>query len=286
MHIAVSDESFAKPYWAMGFISGPEKDILCLNKEIGSILVAKQKHELKWTEVNNKERQEATIESLKVFFNYPSVRAYVITWDLTDRRHAIPERDDHENFHIMAFNALRQIADWHGVSNWAWFPDEKNELNEALVADFLNNTRQHKAWRRNEPLWYEPTANLNFKKPIQKDSKKVPVIGLADIFAGMVRHSIGRSKDCIEHCNKIMSADQLTLDIDATDDEGPKLSARELAKLEVMSQFRMLVKKHRLTLSLSKEDRFATHDKKGPIFIHHYKPVRPDDFAPTRKSKD
>jgi hypothetical protein len=254
-----------------------------LNRACKSVLSEVATSEIKFKEIDDRGRKTAAIESLRKFLDCPDSRLLVLTWDMMDSRHQIMRRDDSANFHRMLFHGLRSTADWFGDVEWNWHHDQLSSLDQDEIAQFLKNTRGYRSLAGMEyDLFGKPRHHIRIANYRQEDSKKVPLIGLADFFAGVVRHSIVDSGGCLEHYrsrNGQSGFDELEVNSLATDRRAI------LAKREMVSLFRDECSKRKLGVSLESTKRLQTHRRGDKIWIWHYEPQGLHDKAPTKPQR-
>lgn len=280
-HIVVSDESgIDQTVQSLGFVAGPWDAIIKLNQACKVALKNAETSEIKFKDIDDARRREAAKAALTAFLDCPSCRAMVMTWNLGDKRHKIERRDDNANFHRMLFHGLRSVADWFGDVDWHWYPDRKTDLNEIEIASFLNNTRGYRALSGMPvDLFGDARHMIRFAEHRQRCSREVAIIGLADLLAGAVRHSVVDSPACVEAYRSCGGQAGLPLE----DLPTPRQPSRgEIAKREVVGYIRDQCGQRRLGVSLESTGCLATHKKGSKIWIWHYEPQGAYDKAPTK----
>lgn len=207
----------------------------------------------------------------------------VLSWNLGDSRHQVEHRDNNANFHRMLFHGLRSVADWFGDVDWQWYHDQNTALDQTELQAFLNNTRGYKALSGMPiDLFGNARHIIRFAKPEQRCSKQVPMIGLADLLAGAVRHSFVDGPGCIEAYRCRGGQQGLGFEEIAQ----PDAVTRGLtAKRKMVSHIREECGRRSLGVSLESTSRLATHQKGSKIWIWHYQPQGEYDKAPTKDQR-
>lgn len=282
-YVVVSDESGvdgSNRYQSVAFVSGPSSRIVEFNGYCREVLTRHGATELKWSEIATGEKNRASREIVERFFTCHDLRVLVLCWDTQDSRHSVEGRDDDENFHRMLYHGLRTNADWHGRKEWHWFPDERTSLDHATVQAFLNATAENKRAAKYPQLVDYHRDNLRFGNVKQKCSKKVPVIGVADLFAGVVR-------DSVEHGASMLKALTASKDRDNPSIFGDEYEIdlgkrREKARAEFGALIHALGAQGKHGISLRTHGKLTTPKNRGRFFFWHYEPQGEHDKAPTR----
>lgn len=281
-HIVVSDESgTTERYRTVGFVAGPEHAVVELNKKCKSILATHKISEIKWSEIESGEKRRAAVEALPHILDCSHCRVMVMSWDSQDTRRKGLKVDETEDFQRMLFHGLRNVAEWFGDVEWWWFPDKLTSLREQELKDFLNNTVGFRALAQQRNFEGTPRSNLRFTRAEQRCSKEVPVIGLADFFAGAVRHSIRDFEGCRD-C-RLMSGGQDGLGFVEDPSEGDTRGLR--ARREMVVHLKQECDSRKLGVSLSNESRLATYHNRNKLWLWHYEPQRENDKAPQKVRK-
>lgn len=207
----------------------------------------------------------------------------VLSWNLGDSRHQIEKRDNTANFHRMLFHGLRSVADWFGDVDWHWYHDQHTALDQAELQAFLNNTRGYKAISGMPvDLFGNYRHTIRFGKVEQRCSKQVAIIGLADLFAGAVRHSFVDGQGCVDAYRSRGGQNGFAFD------EVPETTPATrpvIAKREMVGHIRDQCGQRSLGVSLESTTRLATHKKGSKIWIWHYEPQGDYDKAPTKDQR-
>lgn len=280
--IVISDESGTdQRIQSLAFVSGPRGSIRSLNNQVKEVLASHNVSELKFKDIDDARKNRASHEVVRQVMALPEIRVLVLTWDMQDDRHTVEHRDTNANFHRMVFHGLRQNAEWHGRTHWDWYPDQKTDLDHESIQSYLNCTREDKAYLRYSRLFEVHREYLSFRKVEQVCSKKVPIIGIADLFAGMVRHSIIEGDKCILALQERHTQNNPSLldEFQSPPDLGTRAPA---AKARFIADFYTLCASHRLGVSLKSERRLTTFNRRSKFVFWHYEPQGDYDKAPRK----
>jgi len=279
--VIVSDESgIDQKIQSLCFVAGPGDAIRALNHACKDALASAKTSEIKFKDIDDSRKNRAARQVLPTFLDCPHCRAMVLSWNLLDSRHQVERRDDRENFHRMLFHGLRSVADWFGDVDWYWYHDEKTDLVQSEILEFLNNTRGYKALA-NAPvdLFGDYRHMIRVHKAEQRSSKQVALLGLADLFAGAVRHSVWDSPGCLQTYRD--RGGQTSLDL-ADAEQVDKATKALSAKRQMVAHIRDLCGQRKLGVSLESSSRLATHKKGSKVWFWHYEPQGKYDQAPTK----
>lgn len=239
--------------------------------------------EFKWKEAEKTEKLNAARTILEQLVDEPDIRVLVLSWDTHDSRHTVLKRDDRANFHRMLFHGLRRNADWHRQREWHWYPDEKTDLNHEEVQDYLNACREMKREGKVGHLFEHHREFLWFDRVQQRCSRDVPIIGVADLFAGLVRASITESDHMLKAIRIADERKEKLLFEDFRDDD---LGGRPLrARAELGAHLYNLGRDRKKGISLRTKARFTTHNEKGQFLFWHWLPKGPHDKAPIKNAR-
>lgn len=283
-YIIVSDESGTEQrVQSVCFVAGPADAMESLNAACAQALTDAGTSEIKFKDIESAAKRQAAEAALRAFLDCPNCRAMVLSWSLLDSRHKVQGRDDIANFHRMLFHGLRSVADWFGDVEWHWYHDENAALDQEELKQFLNNTRGYKAFSGMPvDLFGNERHIIRFKKVEQRCSKKLPLIGLADLLAGAVRYSIVDATGCIAEYNS--SPAQGSLDLPEIPQPDPATKG-ETAKRKMVAHIRRECERRKLGVSLESTNRLATHKKRSKLWIWHYEPQGDYDKAPTKDQR-
>ena len=154
--------------------------------------------ELKWRNIRrtgNRTRAIAAVDVLLANIS-SAVRVDVLTWDIHDSRHAVPNRDDIANYERMFFHLHRVLMARRGAqSRWHIRPDEQVSIDWQRIKQCLTSTG---TWRSG----YDISAlSSEFRHSVpsvltfwEVDSADTPLCQLADLMAGMAAYTRTNAK--------------------------------------------------------------------------------------------
>ncbi|MCA0362032.1 MAG: hypothetical protein LCH41_13395 [Armatimonadetes bacterium] len=258
--------------------------MVAFNRICKQLLGTTQATEFKWSQVETLQRFSVSSQILTEFFERTNLRVMVLTWDIQDSRHKIANRDDRENFHRMLFHGLRRNADWHGVRDWMWFPDQKQDLRHPDIVDFLNSTRELPIYNKSKPLIRPDRGYLRILKHAQRCSKELPILGVADLFAGAVNYSHSKCDDILRALRMKKDCENGLLFEEFRDDAWERKT--EQARAEIAAQIYELGKKHKQSISLESKNCLSTWPRSPRFSFWKYEPQAEYDKAPTKRHRE
>lgn len=281
--VIFSDESGqdnANRYAAICAVSGMRENLLKIHNDLKQVLDKHQVSELKFKGIKGGAKLKAGKEFLKVGLNYiadKKIKIHILIWDKHDDRHKISNRCDIENLKRMYYKVIKEVnKDWQYIENWDFYPDEFTAIDwNNDIVKYLGNTKHYK-----ETELFKQVSKYSFpayQKTLEKDSKIMLNIQLADLFAGIVRNSRTNSMEFQQLIhNKRAQYSLFPV-------EKIKISTNLLPKLELMHYFKEEASSYSLGIGFSQSKYFDTYNKKSNIFIWHYRPQSQYDKAPTKK---
>lgn len=176
----------------------------------------------------------------------------------------------------MYYKIIKEVnKDWQYIEKWDFYPDEFTAIDwNNDIVKYLGNTKYY-----NETELFTEVSNYSFptyQKTLEKDSKIMLNIQLADLFAGIIRNSRCNSSEFQQLMNNKKAQYSLF------SAEKVKISKNLLPKLELMHYFKEMASGYSLGVGFSKSKYFETYNKKNNIFIWHYTPKSKYDKAPTK----
>lgn len=220
-----------------------------------------QLKQIKTSEVSFKKiKGGLTLKNAKAFLDIglkqiaeKKLKVYVLVWDKQDIRHNIRNRSDNENLIRMYYKILKELTkDNRNIDKWAFYPDDYTAIDwQKDVVSFVENTK----FRENLKIFKED-RNFNFPnfyRTVEKDSRLMYNIQLADLFAGIIRNSREKSAEFIALNNE----NQLSFfseTIEITNNLRPKL--------KLLQHFKNECSKYKFGINFSKTNYFQKFNKK------------------------
>lgn len=286
-HLIFGDESGydgSNRFGCLAKVSGPYDTMRTLNTRLQKILDEHNISEIKFHKVKGFKYATVAKKFLDVGLEEiakDKIKANVIVWDKQDSRHDVKNRCDIENLKRMYYHNLKNLKlHWSINTTWGFYPDEFSAIKWESIIKYIENTRFDKERKINKNLFGE-IHNFNFpqyKGHKELDSKKYPLLQLADLFAGVIRTSRDKSKEFKYHLEQLKNQYNLF----PTSNE-VKIPNNLKPKLKVLESFKKTSGDYKLGVNFSQEEYFKTFNMSKGIFIHHYKPQSIYDKAPTKK---
>lgn len=262
-------------------ISIGESILSAATKKIRTIQKKHSLTEIKWSETRNDIKVDAIIESIDAILNLikqdKPLRIDVLVWNIEDSRHLIERRDDIANLQIMYYHLISNVMEkrWPKKSIWKIYPDENSSINW----NTLENILSHK---------------YTIKELREMKSHNVPLIQIADIFAGMGAYVWSNIEKYYQWHREYMYNKQKTL-IDYLEDT-ITLSNKDKYRCKIIHETHQRIKKVEIelenypfllkgnrTVSLGEYGRgFITKDPRFPINFWLYTPQTDLDKAPVK----
>lgn len=291
-HLIFSDESgwdSNNRYGCLAMVSGSYHDTRELNNRLKLILEKHQKREIKFHGVKNNQSKVVACEFLDCSIEYlrsSKIKIHVLVWDKQDERHNILGRCDLTNLKMMYYNNLKVLLrHWlHIDTTWSFYPDEFTAIDwENDIIKYLRNTRIGKTSLY--PELFETFSKVEFPSyshTQELDSNHLPMLQLADLYAGIVRTSRSESNTFMQWFKQKNLHGQLSA---FAFDEPVNVSKSAVPRFEVMYHFKCNATRHRMGVSLNDSGYFKTFHKKNNLFIWHYEPQGSYDKAPVKNKK-
>lgn len=291
-HYIFSDESgwdADSQYGSIAKVSCSYTHAKELHNALFEILTKYAKNEIKFKDINNRINKEIANKFLLTSFEFlkaGKIKIHIIVWDKHDSRHNIHNRCDIENLKRMYYHNMKSmLKSWKIKTNWHFFPDEFSAIDwKNDIVKFIENTNLSPKDKLQMQLFDESNFNLfpAIENTKELDSKKYPIIQLADLYAGLVRTSRTESDKFNKwSCLQNEKYQQLIFN----DNSEVEISKSLLPKFEVMLAFREKAKIFKLGINFSNNKYFTTFDSKKGISIWHYTPQSKLDKAPVKIKK-
>ena len=280
-----SDESRATAarYRSIAAVSLPADCVVSANKRMRALLDDSRVRELKWRKLTSAKSRHAATKLIDFVIDEAlgfGARVDVLVWDTHDERHAIPGRDDRKNFERMFFHLHKSLmrrrepgAEWH------LRPDERIDIEWANLHACLESVG---AWRTHfrQPLLRQEFSERFFRvRSLREvDSREVPLVQLADLFAGLAPYSREKARMIPGWLSQYSGQAELF----EKPHDWPDLSASDRERVALLHHLNGRCKARRLGVSLRTSGYLATRDPKRPLNFWHYVPQHDKDRAPIR----
>ncbi|NYE57189.1 hypothetical protein [Carboxydothermus ferrireducens] len=279
-------------YRSIGLISLPKRYVKEIEEKIKLILKKEKLKEFKWKELNRSETKRAATKLLDLLVHYACLnvlRADVLIWDITDKRHDVLARDDTANLQFMYYKLLKNVLTqkWPDESEWILVFDEISGVDWNDVGYYLKKKEVTFDFEKN--IFTQNNFSFRLKREFKISeihspnncSVEFPIVQLADLMAGIAAFSY----EYFTFFKRYKSKDTLSLFCDATDDDCKNIPRSKREKFEVLEYFDNLCKDKKLGVSLKEKKGLYTFNSKNPINFWFYTPQHPADKAPTKKFK-
>ena len=145
---AYGDESgtFDHRFQSIAIVSGEEHVINELREKLRNEINDKGIREVKFSEIKGYQSPRAEVArqfinyTVREFANYKRARIDILTWDIQDSRHNIPNIDNVTNLQIMYYHVLEHMAGQWKEIRWNFYPDTNSKINWNEIAKYLNMT--------------------------------------------------------------------------------------------------------------------------------------------------
>lgn len=286
-HLIFSDESGYdgdNRYGCLAKVSGTFEATKELNCIIRESLQKASKEEMKFAKIKSNHHvalAKSLLDVSMAMLASGHIKVHILVWDKQDSRHNIKKRDDMENLRRMYYHNLKFLhKHWNINTHWEFYPDEFSAIDwQEEVVSFIENTnlrkKEHTQGRLFEYL--DEALYPFFNKVVEVDSKRLPVIQLADLYAGLVRTS--RQEHLNFHHWLSTHANKEQLSLFQPTHVIPKSL---LPKFQVMHHFKVLSERHKIGVNFSEANYFQTFGQQANISIWHYQPKGAYDKAPVK----
>lgn len=273
---------------AIAVLSGSKSNTKELNDKLVQTLG--EKSEVKFSKIKSRRDKEAARLMLDEGFRFVKsnkVKIDVVIWNKLDSRCRIPNRDDEANLARMYYHLLlHTIKKWGtNIEKWMFFPDQLSSIDwEDDVIKYLERT----SYNRRDSLQielFETIQELKYPSiPVDKelDSKKWPIIQLADLYAGLARTTRENiEKYSLWHSQK-EEENQPTLFSQAHLASKASISSSLEHKFEVIHYFYQNSIKYTSSLLFCNTIGFKTPNPRSNLNFWHYTPQGSYDKAPQK----
>jgi hypothetical protein len=260
-----------------------------LEAEVAAVLRSAGLAEFKWEELRTACYRFAALALTDLALARAAagaLRVDVVVWDIADRRHAVPARDDLANLQRMYCFLFKNVLRlrWPDGSRWRLHPDEQTALAWREVADYLAAASA----AAEAPDLFSAGG---FKRRLRREfaieqiaplaSHACPLIQLADLFAGVAVFS--RAEYAGYDQWQAAAGPQPRLLAEAEPARPLSNSARE--RCQVLHHLDARCKAHKLGVSLHTRRGLWTRQPRNPVNFWWYLPVHAGDVAPRKRRK-
>jgi len=289
---AYSDESgtFDHRFQSIAIVSGEEDIINELRRKLQNELNDKKIYEVKFSEITGYQSPRAEVArqfinfAVKDFANYKRIRIDILTWDIQDSRHNIPNIDNVNNLQIMYYKVLEHMAGQWKEIRWNFYPDTNSKVNWNEIIKYLN-LRSSSHLKLKQPTLInllQDNQRLQFHKVEPLDSVKEPLVQLADLFAGMARFSGEECPYCVQWLFSFGGKNQLKLQTVRVKHSKSQSTRIKECRYQLIGELDNICKSCRLGVSLRTKKRLWTPNRTNPINFWIYEPKGDYDKAPIK----
>lgn len=286
-YVAFSDESYLEEEGLKSIASFSLKadNLSGVNRKLRRLLEESSIKEFKWQKLKDARYRfcaQKLIEAVWELIQTEDARIDVITWDISDTRHKVKNRDDDANYGRMFYHlhtaALKRRP---RSSTWRIFPDAGVNIDWNIVNHFLNHHG-----RKREEINLPLLAQSFFRDPYYSisdlteiNSHEEPCCQIADLFAGISIFS----KANFELYKKWRDINNHNLSLPLFPKEELNLSKAQKERLPVLQYLDDGCKSRKLGVSLQTNCRLQTINPNNPINFWTYTPQHEMDKAPTKR---
>jgi len=287
-HCAFSDEASYNVgrFRAIGMISIPISSLDEMDKDVQRILKKSNINEFKWKKLKSAKMYHGAIKLIDYFMEVvlqEISRIDVLIWDIEDRRHKIEGRDDCANLARMYYHPYKNvlIKRWPSNSSWILYPDENSSIDWETVKSCLKSKEVNVSETTDlfKGFALQIRKEFNIKDIHEVKSSTTPLIGVADLFAGMgvySRLNFRKYKIWEIKNSKQRHLFHETINI--------KISCADKHRCPVIKYLYEKCREKKLGLSLSHRSGLWTPKPENPINFWHYRPQSMADKAPTKQA--
>lgn len=151
--------------------------------------------ELKFSGMSDGRQERAALQIIHLVMEFADkgqLRVDTLSWDKIDKRNGIKGRDDYANIgrmlHHLLLNAIRK---WDAPYAWTMIPDEQEQIDYKTIARTVNASLTNRA--KSDSLIVSIESS---------DSKSVPAVQIADLFAGIAGYMSGLTDDIMKTASR------------------------------------------------------------------------------------
>ncbi len=290
-HVSFSDESHWNEgrYRSICLISLSKDDLECLENELQSIICRAGMNEFEWKRLKYRKHGQAAQAMCDFAVRYANTRRLridVLLWDMTDSRHDGGQVDDASNLGFMYYKLFRYVLRmrWPNDAQWELYPDQHCQIDWETVEECLDHASTQ--WDYEHPPLFNGTGSIRLWREFgivdihKAISQKMPLLQLADLFAGLAVFSHDEYPGYVEW-QKANPIRPPLLQLQASSNE-TQPNNRSKARYSVLRYFNSLCKSHKLGVSLKGMQGLHTQDHRNPLNFWIYQPQHLADKAPQK----
>ena len=289
---AYGDESgtFDHRFQSIAIVSGEEHVINELREKLRNEINDKGIREVKFSEIKGYQSPRAEVArqfinyTVREFANYKRARIDILTWDIQDSRHNIPNIDNVNNLQIMYYHVLEHMAGQWKEIKWNFYPDTNSKINWNEIAKYLNMTSLSRSKLKQPTLLnlLQDNHTFQFDEVQPLDSVKEPLVQLADLFAGMARFSGEECPQCVQWLSSFGKRNQLKLQNTRMKSSKDQSTRIKECRYQLIGELDRICKSCKLGVSLGGIKRLWTPNRTNPINFWNYEPQGDYDKAPVK----
>ncbi|AMW31988.1 DUF3800 domain-containing protein [Fervidobacterium islandicum] len=194
-HFAFCDESNWNQgrFRSIAMVSVPAKEFQGIQRDFKEILTTNGKQEFKWKKIHDavyKRIAYAFVDKVLSLATQEEklIRIDILIWDIKDRRHDIPGRDDELNLQVMYYHLFKNVISqrWDGGAVWHLMPDQNTVVNWNRLEQYLLTYTENKQLTKGPISFFEfLKREFSIARITPVDSKNYPLVQVADLFAGL-----------------------------------------------------------------------------------------------------
>lgn len=190
-------------YRAIAVVSATNERAATVSDFVAQYLHSRAIGEMKWEDVRTNHRRDAALWIVRQLFDEclkGELRIDVLGWDTQDSRHKVPRRDDVVNLEKMYYHLCWNLMcnRWRRDAVWHLYPDENSALNWSVVRETLHyksleysglmlSTPGSVDTKHGQTMSFRRNYTIAGITPVE--SKRYPLVQVADIFAGLMVYS-------------------------------------------------------------------------------------------------
>lgn len=290
-HVGFSDESNWNQgrFRSLGLVTTSLEHLEDLENKTRELLQISSIKEFKWKKLDGAKERYAAIKLCQLAIKeccQQNLRIDVLIWDIEDRRHKIPKRDDIANLQRMYYHLFRNVlrVRWPDNAIWRLHPHKHTAMDWDTVRDCLENVSTSFEIERSLFTGNKFKVRLRHEFGIDQinpaSPNEHPTLQLSDLFAGLA---------CFSHEKFDLFArwernqfTQGSLFCDEDDETAVKPSRISKERFKVLCEFNRACKARKFGVSLKEKKGLWTPKPANPINFWIYKPQHPLDRAPLR----